>query len=643
MDKFCPNCSIVLPATAGRCTSCGGIATLAPGTVVTGLSQTTYTIESVLGIGGMGLVYKAASSSGSAVVVKELYVENLADLPDAQRRFQREAQVQASIVNPAFPLGFGYFQDLTREFMAMEFIPGNDLEKVLTQRPGGKMTEDEVLQLGIQMCDALEVLHTHTAAGQPDPIVHRDIKPANIILRPSGQICILDLGIARAIKQSAATQARATRAGTFEYCSPQQVSGVDMSERDDIYSLAATQFHLLTGDAFAGGFPDRAGEVDALPAAWRSVFRKAIDNDTHLRHRSVGEFKTDLIGLLPANLRANYQQPAVQTATPVAAGQISIRWKPSGSTMIGPGEYRQAIAGQVMRNGQGVPGARVIPFKIDIGGAGTGTGAQGTAVPTGVHGDFALAVPDITVPVAVDRRQIEVVVEDASGIELYRETVAINRPFGASVVQLNSFIMGALKSPFKAIAEALRNWQLGRAALIQAKSAAKAANVQAKAARVQARQQAKAAKAQATQQVQQAKTQAKANAIAAGTYVSPGQKVKNVLGWPFRQLGKIPVASAFTSIKNSIPKSGPNTASAVSSAILIVLSIFLVVLLQSTRFGKLWFPCLIMGILLMFRATLFRKKLGAVVPKGKPRLGRTFALCLIAVTFVVWAIYSWGN
>src|SRR3989344_464219 len=217
---YCPSCAIVLPATAQRCTTCGNTATLAPASVVNHGAD-TYTIDSVLGIGGMGIAYKATDNLGSDVVVKQLYVDNPADLPEAQRRFRREAQIQAGLNHPAFPRGFGYFADQGREFMAMEFVPGQELERTLATRPGAHMDNDETLQLGIQTCDGLTVLHNFVdPTGTPAPIIHRDIKPANIILRPSGQICILDLGIARAVVQSAATQARATRAGTVEYSSP---------------------------------------------------------------------------------------------------------------------------------------------------------------------------------------------------------------------------------------------------------------------------------------------------------------------------------------------------------------------------------------------------------------------------------------
>jgi hypothetical protein len=422
----------------------------------------------------MGIVYKA-TSGGREVVVKELYVDDPALLADAQRRFRREADILSAISHPAFPACYGYFTDpaLTREFMAMEFIPGQDLEHVLAGYVARRMGEIEVLQYGVQVCDALAVMHNHVdSAGNPDPLVHRDIKPANIILRPSGQICVLDLGIARQVAQSAGTQVRATRAGTSEYCSLQQITGMGMSVRDDIYALAATLFHLVTGNPFAGDHTQRAAEIDALPQAWQPIFRRAIQNDSTLRQRSVAEFKNDLIGLLPPQL-----QPQLAPATPVAvpaAVSVTIDWRPSQTAMINPGEYRKVLAGRVMQGLLGVPGVSVIPFITDAGGVGL-LGTPGTTVTTGAHGDFSLNVTDITVPVAVTRRDIEVVVEDPNtGSELLRATTAIRRPWawnrmkakgvgaaqaaGAGLAHVGAGAAHQAARPFRAVGNAVANF-----------------------------------------------------------------------------------------------------------------------------------------------------------------------------------------
>jgi hypothetical protein len=443
----------LLAGNPRMCPTCGGIATLPPGTVVTAATE-TYTLASVLGIGGMGIVYKARTTGGTDVVIKELLV-NPGD-PDAQRRFRREADIQAMIHHQAFPAGYGYFHDQGREFMAMEFVEGTDLEKHLLTLMMHSMEEREALKVGIAVCDGLTVLHNFVdpATARPDPLQHRDIKPSNIIMQPDGTIKILDLGISRTVRQTAGTQARATRAGTLEYCSPQQVSGIGMSIRDDIYSLAATLFHLIMGNPFVGPFPDRAAEVDQLPPSWQPLFRRAVHNDSNLRPRSAEEFKQELMQLLPLNMQQQFQQPAAapQPGIPAAVPgpipaprvvPITITWRPSHAVMINHGEYRRPIAGRVTQGNQPKPGVTITPFPIDHGAVGL-MGNPGTVVHAGLHGEFTLDIGDVTVPVTVTRRDIEVVIADPNtGAELHRETVTIDRPWMPQRIQANANQAGA--------------------------------------------------------------------------------------------------------------------------------------------------------------------------------------------------------
>jgi serine/threonine protein kinase len=511
VNMYCPSCSIMLPVTAKRCTACGNPATLAPGVVVTGPVD-SYTLDGVLGIGGMGIVYKALSGGGQPVVIKELLVSpDPAEHVENLRRFRREADVLMSLSRPApFPECYGgTFQDLmAREFMAMEFIPGQDLEHVLAGLPNGKMDPDEALLIGIQVCDGLAVMHNHTdASGRPNPLVHRDIKPANIIQKPTGDICILDVGIARAEKQSGATSARATRAGTYEYVAPEQVVGTP-NPRSDLYSLAATLFHLVTGNSFQGDWDARLTEVDVLPTAWVPIFRKAIAKDHNLRQRSIGDFKQDLNTLLPAHLRplpasvpaqpAPTQAPFVPAPVPLLGGPaaapitsaVTIIWSSNNSFLLPSGaEYRKVLAGRVISNGTGVPGANVtVPLISD-------TGGRGTTVQSQLHGDFSLNLGDTTVNSSVPRRDLTVVVEDQStGAELYREIVTISRP--AQVKRAGVGIGNALAAPFRAFANWNQQRRVNKAAIIQAKAQAKAAKIAAQIPILQAKQQAKVARAQ---------------------------------------------------------------------------------------------------------------------------------------------------
>jgi serine/threonine protein kinase len=554
-DMFCPNCNTVLTGTPQRCSTCGNLATLAPGTEVQG-SVDEYTVDSILGIGGMGIVYKAQDTIGNDVVVKELYVDNPADQFDAQRRFFREADIQASISNPAFAKGFGYFQDAKlggRIFMTMEYVEGEDLEKVLTKQLTGKMDEDEVLQIGIQVCDGLEAMHNYrdVNTGLPDPLIHRDIKPANIILTPAGTIKILDLGIARAVRQSAGTQARQTQAGTAEYAMPEVVLGVP-TVRSDIGALAATMYHLVMGQAFPPMDWDTwLVMVDNLPTSWQAIFRKALAKDQYLRHKTIGEFRADLVGLLPQALQSQYiTAPPQHVPQPMPTAQVSVLWNPITPAMLPSlNEYRAVVAGRVIQSGQGLAGINVtIPLISD-------TGGKGVTTTTQIHGDFSLGLGDTTVPVGIRQRQITVVVEDPNtGAELYREVVSINRP--ASFQRAKAGAWNVIAAPFRAFGQWRQNRQLRKhqklaqmAPMIQAKAQARQAQIAAKAQAYQARQAARLANQQSKQAARQAKAKAKAQAqaaraqaIAQGGYTPTWAYIAIALGILFFLLAVLGVA-----------------------------------------------------------------------------------------------------
>ena len=309
VQLHCYNCSLNLPITAKRCTNCGMEALIGPGSVLDSGSD-EYTIVRVLGQGGMGVAYLANNLNGDDVVVKQLFEDpDAATHRDNLFRFNREARIQKSVSHPRFPEGFGYFEESGIHFMAMEFCPGHDLDKLITTiKPAKKLTEPETLEIGVQLCEGLLVLHTHTnpSNSNPDPIVHRDIKPGNIILMPNGDIKILDLGIARAQQQSSATVARQTGSlGTVVYCAQEQLLQ-QPTVKSDQYSAAATLYHIVLGYTLPEVFAQRAAKIDDLPATWQPAFRRALENDETLRFPSVKEFQTELVKLGPPALQTKY-------------------------------------------------------------------------------------------------------------------------------------------------------------------------------------------------------------------------------------------------------------------------------------------------------------------------------------------------
>ncbi|MBC8074438.1 MAG: protein kinase, partial [Chloroflexales bacterium] len=202
------------------------------------LLQARYEIIEQIGRGGMGAVYKATDTRlRSIVALKQTLVEGEA----LRRAFEREAQLLAGLRHPTLPRVSDHFIEGSGQFLVMEFIPGDDLGAMLAQR--GTFATADVLRWADQLLDTLEYLHT-----RKPPIIHRDIKPQNLKLTERSEIILLDFGLAK----GAAAQTRVTSMGSIfgytpHYAPLEQVQGTGTDPRSDLYSLAATMYHLLTG------------------------------------------------------------------------------------------------------------------------------------------------------------------------------------------------------------------------------------------------------------------------------------------------------------------------------------------------------------------------------------------------------------
>ena len=211
---------------------------LQPGTTL----SNRYLIQGVVGVGGMGAVYRARDLHFPSVVkfvaVKEMV--NQARDPLVRetivKNFEREANLLATLSHPAIPRIHDYFTQNERSYLILEFIHGKDLETLLNDTEGF-FSQDRVIGWGIELCDVLQYLHEH----QPEAIIFRDIKPSNIMINQHNHIVLIDFGIAKHFQSGE----KGTMIGTEGYSPPEQYRG-EATALADIYALGATLHHLLT-------------------------------------------------------------------------------------------------------------------------------------------------------------------------------------------------------------------------------------------------------------------------------------------------------------------------------------------------------------------------------------------------------------
>lgn len=193
-------------------------------------------------MGGMGAVYRARDmhfpNVTKLVAVKEMVNRALeSNLRNTiVRNFEREANLLASLDHPAIPKIYDYFTISERSYLIMEFVSGQDLERILSNYPDF-LPEVRVIQWAIELCDVLHYLHNHI----PDSIIFRDMKPSNIMINQHDHAILIDFGIA---KQFTAAK-KGTMIGTEGYSPPEQYRG-EATPLADIYSLGATLHHVLT-------------------------------------------------------------------------------------------------------------------------------------------------------------------------------------------------------------------------------------------------------------------------------------------------------------------------------------------------------------------------------------------------------------
>jgi serine/threonine protein kinase/Tfp pilus assembly protein PilF len=298
-----------------------------------GTQVSHYRILGKLGGGGMGVVYEAEDLKLGRHVALKFIPENLAGDPKSLERFTREARAASLLNHPNICTIHGIEDNNGHPFIVMEKLEGESLKQVIS---GHAVPTDKVLDIGVQVADALVASHAKN-------IVHRDIKPANIFMTPSGQVKVLDFGLAKLVhnlgtEDDAGADNSLTAIGvipgTAVYMSPEQARSETVDGRSDLFSFGVVLYEMSTGkkpftganslvtlDAVLHSKPVPPRDLNPkIPVELEGIIGKAMEKDRNRRYQSAAEMRSDL-----ALLKREAESGTIKTPSATAKLRVATR------------------------------------------------------------------------------------------------------------------------------------------------------------------------------------------------------------------------------------------------------------------------------------------------------------------------------
>jgi serine/threonine-protein kinase len=351
---------------------------LAPGTRLG-----VYEIRSSLGAGGMGEVYRAHDPRLGREVALKILPPGVAARPDRLARFEREARAVAALSHPNIVTIHSIEEADGLRFLTMELVEGESLDRLLARGP---LSVERVFAIALPLSEALVAAHGKG-------IVHRDLKPGNVMTTPDGRVKVLDFGLAKLAapaedpRPDAATRtagAPLTMAGqvmgTVPYMAPEQLRGVDVDERADLFAFGVILYELLAGRRpFDGGSspdlisailrdeppPIRAARPDA-PALLERIVGRCLEKEPGARFPSASELRDELRLAAREPSRSPAARAASSAGVPAPGGRLPARWLVPAGLVLAAGIAFIGTRAWIAARPPSGPSARVASASIAV-------------------------------------------------------------------------------------------------------------------------------------------------------------------------------------------------------------------------------------------------------------------------------------
>ncbi|MDE0865632.1 MAG: protein kinase [Rubripirellula sp.] len=271
-----------------------------------------YRLDRELGAGGMGRVYRATDLNSGQEVALKLVLPQLVTSEESMDRFRQEGRLAGGITHPRCVFVLAADQDGRFPYIAMEFVPGTNLHDYVVSE--GPLEQEDAIRKIIDVIDGLSAAHELG-------VIHRDIKPANCFVDDEGRVKVGDFGLSRTLTADIQLTQPGAFLGTPQYCAPEQIRNDPLDDRCDVYSVVATLYFTLTGQApFHGSdalatmarvVSDPAPPIRKLrpdlPRGLEKVIAKGLERDPKRRWQSMQELKNALTEFLPGQLSGREQ------------------------------------------------------------------------------------------------------------------------------------------------------------------------------------------------------------------------------------------------------------------------------------------------------------------------------------------------